>query len=43
MENYFWPGAYSFKQDLKTFLIVIKEQIDYILEKIEKADKLAAK
>lgn len=40
MEN-FWPGAYSFKSDLKAVLQIFKEQIDFILAKIEKADKLA--
>ncbi len=42
MEKYFWPGAYSFKLELKTLLEALKEQIDIILYKIEKADKMTA-
>lgn len=38
-----WTGAYSFKLELGSFLKMIREQIDLILEKIEKADKLAAR
>ncbi len=41
MDKYFWPGAYSFKFELKTLLEGIKEQIDIILYKIDKADKMA--
>ena len=40
--EYYWPGAYSFKSELKVLLEVIKQQIDVIIEKIEKADSLAA-
>ena len=41
MDKYWWPGAYSFKFELKTLLECAKEQIDIILSKIEKADKMA--
>ena len=39
MEN-LWPGAYSFKFELADILKSIKNQIDLILEKIEKADSM---
>lgn len=35
-----WPGAYSFKNEIRLFLEFIKEQVDLILKKIEKADSL---
>ncbi len=41
MDN-LWPGAYNFKLDLGTILQVIKEQIEILLEKIDKADAIAA-
>ncbi len=41
MEKYWWPGAYSFKFELKALLESVKEQIDIILYKIDKADKMA--
>lgn len=40
MDKYFWPGAYSFKFELKALLECVKEQIDIILYKIDKADKM---
>ena len=39
MENY-WPWAYSFKLELKILLEIIKQQIDTVLAKIEKADAM---
>lgn len=41
MENCFWPGAYSFKTELKTLLEVLKNEIDIILKKINELDALA--
>lgn len=43
MDKYFWPGAYSFKFELRALLEGLKEQIDIILYKIDKADKMAQK
>ena len=43
MDKYFWPGAYSFKFELRALLEGLKEQIDIILYKIDKADKMAKK
>jgi hypothetical protein len=31
---WFWPGAYSFKEEIHLFLEYIKEQIDDIMKKI---------
>ena len=42
MEN-LWPGAYNFKPELAIVLKMIKEQIELILEKIDKADAMAAR
>ena len=42
MEN-LWPGAYNFKLELGTVLKMIKKQIELILEKIDKADTIAAR
>ena len=33
--NSIWPGAYSFKQEIKLFIEWFKDQIDTILYKIE--------
>jgi hypothetical protein len=33
----YWPGAYSF--DIKLILTEIKKQVDFILDKIERAEK----
>lgn len=40
MENILWPGAYSFKNELKTLLEIWKKEIDIILKKINELDKL---
>lgn len=37
----FWPGAYSFKSEIKVLLESFQEQITTVLKKIEEADKLA--
>ncbi len=34
----FWPGTYSFKNEVALFLTAIKDQIDIILNKIEKTE-----
>ena len=41
MENLMWPGAYSFKKDLKALLEVIQQQIEIIISKINELDALA--
>lgn len=35
----FWPGAYSFKEEIGLFLEYIREQIDLILKKIDETDR----
>ncbi len=32
----FWPGTYSFKNEIAMFLTAIKDQIEVILNKLEK-------
>lgn len=32
----FWPGVYSFKNEISLFLLAIKEEIDKLLKKIER-------
>lgn len=36
-----WPGAYSFKEEVGLFMEYLKEQIDDLLKKIEKAEYAA--
>lgn len=36
-----WPGAYSFKEEVGLFMEYLKEQIDYLLKKIEEAEYAA--
>ncbi len=43
MENYIWPGAYSFQGSLKMLLEKLKSEIEIILKRIDELDKLAAK
>ena len=31
----FWPGAYSFNNEISLFLLAIKDEIDKLLKKIE--------
>lgn len=40
-QNFYWPGAYSFKNEIRILLECMQEQIEVILKKIEKADSLA--
>lgn len=35
----FWPGAYSFKEEIGLFISFIKEQVDDLVEKIEQTEK----
>ncbi len=37
--NSFWPGAYSFKNEIKLFTQWFKIQLDLILKKIEETEK----
>lgn len=34
-----WPGAYSFKTEIKLFVSCFKELLDGVLKKIEEAEK----
>jgi len=34
-----WTGAYEFKSELKDLLKAFKEQLEFILNKIEETDK----
>ena len=36
--NWVWPGAYSFKGEIKLFTAWIKNQVDIILKKIEETE-----
>lgn len=38
-QSYAWPGAYSFKSEIKLFVTWFKEQIDALLKKIEETEK----
>lgn len=38
-QNLAWPGAYSFKGDIKLFIKCFKELFDGLLEKIEDTEK----
>ncbi len=43
MYNYsVWPGAYSFKAEIKLFLQAFKSYIETVLRKIEDAEHLSA-
>ncbi len=39
-QNFVWPGAYSFQQELKLFVTWFKEQADLILLKILETERL---
>ena len=39
--EFYWAGTYSFKPEIPMFLRAIKKQIDEILVKIDKMDKMA--
>ena len=36
--NPVWPGAYNFKNEIKMFIRMFKEQLDIILRKIEETE-----
>lgn len=38
-ESYAWPGAYSFKGEIKLFVKWFKELFDGVLKKIEETDR----
>ena len=38
-ESYAWPGAYSFKSEIKMFVQWFKGQVDCLLKKIEDTDR----
>ena len=37
--NWVWPGAYSFKNEVKLFTAWLKNQVDIILKKIEETER----
>ena len=37
--NSVWPGAYSFKSEIKLFIQWFKTQLDIIMKKIEETEK----
>ena len=39
MNYLIWPGAYSFKQEIKLFIEWFKDQIDTILYKINETER----
>ena len=39
-ESYSWPGAYSFKGEIKLFVSWFKEQVDCLLKKIEDTEQM---
>lgn len=38
----FWPGVYSFKEEVHLFLEYFKEQIDDVMKKIEETEDLVS-
>ena len=38
-ESYAWPGAYSFKGEIKLFVKWFKEQFETLFKKIEASEK----
>lgn len=40
--NWVWPGAYSFKNEIKLFSSWFKEQLDIIIKKIDETEKKLA-
>ena len=38
-ESYAWPGAYSFKSEIKMFVSWFKNQFDSLLKKIDETEK----
>lgn len=40
--NSIWPGAYSFKSEIKLFITWFKNQIDIILKKIDETEQKLA-
>lgn len=38
-ESYSWPGAYSFKDEIKLFVVWFKELFDGTLQKIEETER----
>ncbi len=38
-ESYSWPGAYSFKSEIKLFVQWFKELFDGVLKKIEETEE----
>ena len=39
-QSYAWPGAYSFKSEIKMFATWFKGQVDGLLKKIEDTEKM---
>lgn len=38
-QQFYWAGTYSFKPEIKLFLQAMKNQIEEVLNKIERAEK----
>lgn len=38
-QQFYWAGTYSFKNEVRFFLELLKKQIDLLLSKIEKTEK----
>ena len=38
-QQFYWTGTYSFKPEIKLFLQAMKNQIEEVLNKIERAEK----
>lgn len=36
----FWPGCYSFRDEIKLFLAYFKEQVDALILKVYEIDRL---
>lgn len=39
-ESYSWPGAYTFKEEVKLFTKLLKEMLEGVLKSIEKREKI---
>lgn len=39
-QQFYWAGTYSFKPEIKLFLESIKRQVEEILNKIERSEKM---
>lgn len=35
----FWPGAYSFKNEVSLFIVALRDKLDELLKKIEETEQ----